>query len=268
MATTKTAARRAPRAAANPKLFEPMSIEAALRPTEVDIDVPAKTELTLDLANRDFARVFRVGRVSSFEDLRMLGYVPEGLDEGEAVEAVRADTAAALREARTLVQGGFQPNECSCHDASAAPVAGYREQVDQAYRTIRGTHHDHLIEVMQPHLKVSVTHRHPAVGLVRRRLERWLELRERWLIGIVALRDINIGDNATLHWPPITNALYARDINIGSAGHLKFQGGSVKVRCHAVNGPTPIKKLTAGLVVGNHRMAKLTASAAALEVRS
>ena len=96
---------------------------------------------------------------------------------------------------------------------------------------------DHLIDLLQPLYRQSLDADDPAVLHTLHHARAWLSRPSRYLIGLIALNDITIADNATLHMTPAVQALYANDINIGSNGRLRFASGGVHVRCRTLNGP-------------------------------
>jgi hypothetical protein len=59
------------------------------------------------------------------------------------------------------------------------------------------------------------------------------------LVGLLALLNINVEDDATLSISN-TQSLWANDITIGGNGRLAFSGGYVKVTARSVSGPNPM----------------------------
>jgi hypothetical protein len=72
----------------------------------------------------------------------------------------------------------------------------------------------------------------------------WLTRPGPVVVGIAVLEDITIGDNAVLTATPSVLGFYARDIIIGKEGRLRFTGGSVKVRCKTLSGPSLLARIS------------------------
>ena len=207
-------------------LPKPLPVEEALQPAQLDINVPEGRSLTVGPFARQHAEGFRLAEVTTFADLQRLGFIYREITEDEIVGAIRKDDRL-YRESVLRVQTHGQPASCSCHpEQSRAASAITRSQV-----------HDHLIDLLQPLFREGLSATDPAVLHPYRHARNWLSRPARYLVGIYALNDINIGDDATLTMTPTVEALYAHNVNIGKNGRLRFTSGGVHVRCKTVNGP-------------------------------
>lgn len=96
---------------------------------------------------------------------------------------------------------------------------------------------DHWIELLQPHFRQTLTADNPAVVHPFAQIKLWIEARQINLIGLYGLRDIEIGDDATLTMTPTVRLLFARNISIGGNGRLAFESGFVRATCEELHGP-------------------------------
>ena len=206
------------------KLPDVVSVEEALRRPSLRIRVADGKEMTVGPFNSE-PKGFRLVEIARFEDLHRLGFVSEQVSEDSAIQALRADERAFGAAVRRGA-GTSAPCSCSATEGSRAP------------RILRRRFQENLIELLQPLYRQSLTPDDPAVVHPFRRLQAWLDRPSKYIVGLYALEDIDIGKRATLTMTPTVRALYAGNITIGDSGRLRFLSGNVHVRCATVNGPT------------------------------
>jgi hypothetical protein len=112
---------------------------------------------------------------------------------------------------------------------------------------VRRQFQNHLIDLLQPLVSETLTSTHPMVMHTYKHVKHWLTRPDRDFIGLFALRDISIGDYATLTATPTVRALYANNITIGNEGRLRFTSGAIKVRCSTLTGPPGTRTFLPGL---------------------
>lgn len=216
------------------ELPEPLTIEEVLGSCSMDIHVPEGRTMTLGPFESPYSEAFRLGEVTSFEDLHRLGFIHEGITEEEITNAIRADERVFRESLRRQRMGGESTSSCSCEDPGARhPAEITRRQVQ-----------DHLIDLLQPLFQDSIRPDDPVVVHSFRHARTWMARPSRFIVGIYALNDIDIGDAATLTMTPTVQALYANDITIGRKGRLRFTSGGVHVRCRTLNGPSLFSDVT------------------------
>lgn len=218
----------------------PVSASEALKPADISIEVPARASETFGPFERKYARGFRIAALTSFRDLQLLGLVHRELREEHAIQAVRADEREC-RDARVRSaprHHGDESGSCSC--TTAVPRIGNASRRD---------FQNHLIELLEPMIGGVLTAIHPVVIHTFHHVSAWARRPSQYLLGLVALENITIGDHATLTGSPTVSALYANNITIGVEGRLSFASGAVKVRCKELTGPpSPVSRLAlAGL---------------------
>lgn len=194
---------------------EVVDVHSALEPAGVGIDVPDGVERTLGPSDKSGGRLFRWARVESFEDLKLLGLLPDELDAERSVEAVREDSWLAIDSAG--FQMGCQP-----------PTGQIRGRLNT---------HTHLIEMMREVIPYEIHPSHPIVLKVHSVVTRFVNDRL-GVVGVASLRDITIGSRATLKLSPSVTVLSANDITIGDEGRMRFLGKSIVVRANTLNGPS------------------------------
>jgi hypothetical protein len=212
-------------------LPSPVSASEALKAADINVDVPNGASEKLGPFEGKWAQAFRVAEIKSFRDLQQLGFVHRELREEHAVQAIRADERA-FREASlpsvSRAQRARPSQGCSCAEVSreAAFVAPTRKRFQ-----------NNLIDVLESVVGGVLRVDHPLVSHSYYHVRTWLERGGRYAVGVIALQDITIGQNATLTVTPAVSGLYARDITLGDQGRLSLTGGGIKVRCREVTGP-------------------------------
>lgn len=206
------------------ELPEPVTAAEAIRESDMELRVRDGTEVVIGPFERQYARAFRIARVESFKDLQTLGLLHRELREDSVTQAYRNDERAF----RDATLGGVRrthvvSDSCGCGRSASSE------------RPARRRFQNHLIDVLQSSITETLRPDHPAIIHTYKHVKSWLSVGPH-LVGIIALSDIVIGDNATLTNTPTVKALFARDISIGKEGRLRFLSGSVKVRCRNLNG--------------------------------
>ncbi len=201
----------------------PVSATVALKAATLDIEVPDGTVETIGPFETRYSDAFRIAEVKSFSDLQTLGFVHRDVREETAVQAVRADDRAFRAALAEHAVG------CTCEGRASGQGALARRHFQ-----------DHLLDELQSVFPSALAPDDSAVLHTYYHVKAWVTRPSRYLVGLVALRDISIGDRATLIATPAVRGLYANNISIGREGHLRFTSGAVKVTCKVLNGaPRP-----------------------------
>ncbi|RYZ81475.1 MAG: hypothetical protein EOP04_23915 [Proteobacteria bacterium] len=221
------------------KLPSPVSASEVLKGTAISIEVPNEASEKIGPFERRYSEGFRIAQVSSIRDLQVLGFVHADLREEEAIQAIRADERLyndwQIRNSQHAYKKCIEPleNHCSCHSQQNEATVLSRRHVQ-----------NNLIDVLQPLVADTLTTVHPIVQHSYYHIRRLITRRTALLyVGIFLLEDITIGDHAVLTTTPTVGGLYARNINIGKEGRLRFTGGNVKVRCKELNGPSRFSEI-------------------------
>jgi len=210
------------------ELPKPISASEAVKSSGVEIRVPDGTSLTIGPFERQYAEFFRIARVEAFSDLHTLGFIPREFREEQVVQAFRSDERA-FREAtlgrpRALASRTSSDCKCGGHSGAVAPARRHFQ--------------NNLIDLLQPAVRQTLTLDHPLITHTYRHTRLFLSRRIS-LVGMYSIDDVYIGDHATLTNSPTVQVFFARNIEIGKEGRLRFLGGAVKVRCKQVSGPVP-----------------------------
>lgn len=201
---------------------QPISVEEALRGDGIAIEVPEGEALVVGFFSDAYPEAYRVAQVRGFEELQALGLIPNGVTERDVTEAVTADDLLFQEvQARVLGMPGAARRE-------AAPVLGGTLS--------RRRTQTHLSQALATSLgragrgsSVDVIH---AYGHLRR----WIDRVGPILIGVELANNIVVNAGALLVMSPTVQLLNADVITIKSAGTLRFDAGSVHVRCATLNG--------------------------------
>lgn len=217
------------------ELPKPVPASEALKGASISIEVPNGAVDTFGPFERKYAEGFRIAKISSFKDLQMLGFVHADVREEHVVQAIRADERTyrdllvRARQSPIRRAGESQEARCTCGSPHNEENVLPRRHVQ-----------NHLIDVLQPLVGDTLTSIHPLVIHTYHNAKNWLTRPAPVLVGIFLLEDITIGDHAVLTATPSVRGLYARNITIGKEGRLCFTGGSVKVRCNMLSGPSSL----------------------------
>jgi len=210
------------------ELPKPISASEAVKSSGTEIRVPDGASLTIGPFERQYAELFRIARIESFSDLHTLGFLPREFREEQVVQAFRSDERA-FREAKSgqpRASVSRMTSDCRCGEHSGAPVL------------VRRDFQNHLIDLLQPAVRQTLTADHPLITHTYRHTRLFLSKRIS-LVGMYSIDDVYIGDHATLTNTATVQVFFARNIEIGKEGRLRFLGGAVKVRCKQVSGPAP-----------------------------
>ncbi len=205
-----------------PDFPQPIPVDDALRPNDIQIDVPPGEILTIGPFEQRYTDAFRIAEVQSFEGLQALGLVPQGISEQDATDALTADD----REFRQRRRDVGEPTTCSCQDPHAV----------QARPVSRSRIQPHLTEALSSPYRRLAALDDPGVIQVYGHLSRWFDKPARYLVGVVRADNIIIGYDAVLVMSPTVSLVDVNLIDIGAGGRLRFQGSSVNVRCETLNG--------------------------------
>jgi len=215
------------------QLPKPVPASAALEGASISIEIPNGGVEFLGPFEQKYAEGFRIAEISSFKDLQLLGLLHGDLREEQVVQAIRADERT-YRD--LLVRTGQSPYRRASKSHEARCTCG--SQHTEANVLSRRHVQNNLIDVLQPLVGDTLASVHPLVIHTYHHAKNWLTGPSPVLVGISVLEDITIGDNAVLTATPSVLGLYARNIIIGKEGRLRFTGGSVKVRCRTLSGPS------------------------------
>jgi hypothetical protein len=215
------------------------SVEEALRAQREDLHVEPDTEIVLGPENEQLSAARKVVEVRTFADLQLLGYIPESLEEGRVAEALARDDEHARELAREYVLRGRSP--CSCGDGDdARQEAPLKHSYGRAYRdTYIGIQKSHAPNLARYMSDASGSSYQPG-DLQVARVRGWDTALKR--VGppvmhfIWALKDVEIGKNATLTLGAGENGLYCGELRIHVGGRLVVNGSGVKIRCLAARG--------------------------------
>lgn len=194
------------------------------------IVVPDDHEIVLSPDDRQFTRSFARVRLSTYEDLQLLGFVPRHLSEEKVRRAISADDAEVYQMAGRMVSAA--PScDCSGH-ALSAQASARMSPVRSTYNRLRKHHQPALAAVLADHYGAQVAWDEPVSAVVRN----WASaVRTGPIIHIALLDDITINKNATLTVAAPAKSLLARNIWIERTGRLVQQGSYLKVWANSIN---------------------------------
>jgi hypothetical protein len=202
-------------------------VDEALSHERIDITVPARTSVSVGPFEAHYSEAFHLAKVTEYADLHRHGFIRQEVAEDRLTRAIRDDD----RLFRELVQRQ-PPGEasCTCEEPKGqvrAPM--HRRQVQ-----------NHLIDLLQPLHRHSLTAADLLVSHTYGQGKAWLEKSSsHYLVGLVSVNDITIGDGAFLTMTPTVWFLHANEITIGKNAHLVFASGEIHARCKVLNGPSP-----------------------------
>ena len=197
----------------------PVSVDEALRGSGTAIEVPDGQNVAVGLFSATHPDLFRIAKVAAFEELQGLELIPRGVSEKDAVDAVTADDLT-FRDARNT--GGPVRGD-ACTDCSDSVP---RRRMFQA----------NLRALLPPPTSRIAVRSDLELRGVHHSIQRWIDRSSDLLIGVVRPADISIGAGATVAMAPTVEVLHTGVIQISASGVLRFEAGSVSVRCDELRG--------------------------------
>ncbi|MDH5823585.1 hypothetical protein QFW77_11365 [Luteimonas sp. RD2P54] len=220
---------------------EPVSVDQALKQRREDLTIKDKGEVLVG-PEGEYARFFQRVRVSSFKDLQRMSFVPEGLDEKKAMDAIARDNDAAFEAALRAPDEGDPDCGCDCdgrHDAEtpASRPAGRAaiSPLRARYSRLRRNFHPQLARALTEVYRRDVQWDHMVATHVHRWIDRLVVAKE-FDLGSILFRDIVVGKNSTFNVAASTQILWANDIRIHVGGKIRTLGSYMKVKCASIQG--------------------------------
>jgi hypothetical protein len=157
--------------------------------------VPARADVLFSPDEREYEDYFARVSVSTFDDLKTLGFVPSGIAEEKVRRVAASDDEETYRLAHTRVANAAgQSHDCDCQtSARNGSGGGLRQQYDG----LRKANNPALARVLSDHLQAKVEWDSPIAGIVREWV-RYTEVAKSSAIGIALMNDITIDRGAIL----------------------------------------------------------------------
>jgi hypothetical protein len=208
----------------------------ALRRELKTLQVAAGADVMFSPHDREFADYFGRVAVKTFDDLKVLGFVPRGLAEDKVRSAIAADEEEAYKVALTRTADAPAPHrDCDCQGSPAAnATGGTSSSLRQRYVSARKAFNPTLARVLAQHLQTRVEWDSPTASIVRNWVS-YIDRPQQSAISIALLSDITIDRGATLRVDRSTKALFAGTIYIHRTGQLIYDGGYLKIWASAIS---------------------------------
>jgi hypothetical protein len=207
----------------------PISVEEAMRASEIVIEVPANQTFTVGIHSEQYPDAYCIANVRSFDDLHTLGLVPRGISE----EASRSAIAEDDREFQVRARD-FQLRQSTTRTTSDCPCRGDHSQ---SMPISRRKTQPNLAALLPERFRGTGGEPSPGVLHIYQHLRRWFDKPSLYLVGLVRSQAIVIQANSVLVMDSSVSLVQASFINISSGGRLKLLAGMVNVRCDSLNGP-------------------------------
>jgi hypothetical protein len=198
-----------------------VSVEEALHSRGVSIVVPERENHSVGLLGDSFHDAYRIADISRFEELQLLGLVPQELTEQQAADVLAADEREFRDRRNAVVE-----RECSCNG---------QENGAQGRHMKRS--HANLAEVLGNSRGRPVQADGLDVANVYRHLSRWINRKSNLAIGIARADEMQIA--GTLDFSETVHHIVTETIDIWPSGTLRLRGGYVQVVCEELNGVAP-----------------------------
>lgn len=211
---------------------EDVSVAQALKRPGGDLRVKEKSEITIG-PDADGAEWFHRIRIESFQDLQRMSFVPEGLDERRAMEAVARDNEAAFEMASRSSASDEAP--CGCDGERADAPSREVSPLRARYARLRSSLNPQLARALSEVYRREVQWDDPIAIHAYRWIDRWV-VDKGFSLGAFVLRDIVVAKNSTLNIAPQTQIVLANDIRIHTGGKIRTLGSYMKIRCASIQG--------------------------------
>jgi hypothetical protein len=217
--------------ARDPTAAKVISPREALARELKPLAVAAGADVVFSPYEREYEDYFARVSVSTFDDLKTLGFVPSGIAEEKVRRAIATDDEETYKLAHTRVANApAQSHECECQTAARN---GSGSPLRQQYEGLRKAHNPALARVLSDHLQTKVDWDSPIASIVRGWV-RYTEVAKASVIGIAIVNDITIDRGAILRVDQSSKALYAGTIWIHATGRLVYDGGYLKIWARAI----------------------------------
>lgn len=194
------------------------------------IEVPENQTFVFSPANHDYASCFARVRLRSYEDLRILGFIPRKLAEEKIRQAIAADDAEAFDLAGKMLRdsGG----DCGCMEKGARESTKQASPIRPKYNSIRKRHNPALARLVGDHYGVQMAWDEPLVAILRHSL---LALAIGPEILTAVSGDIIIHRNATFAVSRASRLVMARNIWINKSGQFVSQSSYLRIWANSIN---------------------------------
>lgn len=218
-------------------VHKPVSVDQVLKQRREDLVIKEKGEITIG-PDGDYAHCFQRVRVASFKDLQRMSFIPEGLDEKKAMDAIARDNEAAFEAALRTPAG--DDGECGCEggaeETASRPVRhGAITPLRARYSRLRRSFNPQLARVLSETYRRDVQWDHAITTHVYRWIDRLVVAKE-FDLGSILFRDIVVHKNSTLNVAPSTQILWANGIRIHVGGKIRALGSYMKIKCASIEG--------------------------------
>jgi hypothetical protein len=138
------------------------SASEALRGEQENLVVEENQTVAFSPANRDVAHHFVRVRLTGFEDLQTIGFVPRRLSEDAARRAILADNDETYK----LAASQMASSQTSCRCERSDRHANFKTQLRDVYTRIRRFNNPALARVLSDHYETHIPFHDPFPALV------------------------------------------------------------------------------------------------------
>lgn len=203
--------------------------EAVMR-ERIDIEVPENSEIVLSPSNPEFKPHFARVVLRTYDDLRILGFIPRGLADDKVRQAIAEDDAEVYDLACKMIR--HSPNTCSCSGETIHAPASHGNPIRGIYNGFRKRHNPSLARLLSDHYGSPIAWD----GTIPVTVRKWatsIYLKPEILL--ILSGDIKINKNSTLSLSSNSKLLLAWNIWIHSTGKLISNGSYIKIWANSIN---------------------------------
>jgi hypothetical protein len=215
------------------------TVETFLNARREELVVPDGANVLVDPRDEQYQRYVHNVRITGYNDLQALRFVPEHLRETEVRVAIAADDRATLEVARQSFGTPSRP----CGHRSGGVPSGEEQgtttgvSLRSTYARLRPSYHPNLADLVSSaggspshfsDLDVAVIHKRIMTLLPKSGIE---------TMSVLGLcMNVVIGKNSTLTLGPSVKGLHGHDLKIHVGGKLIVKGAGVKLVFHSAQG--------------------------------
>ena len=207
------------------------SIEEALNRDITSLEVPKGQEILLSPFNKEHHKYFARVNINTYQDKQNLGFIPKGLAEESARDAIAKDNDETFRAVSRMAEGQT-PAKCSCRSHENEYRTAFGTALKHTYNDIRAHYHPVLSKLLSEHYRHPIPWDSPVPRLVRFWTEATTVNGHEY---ISLFKDVVINEGATLSLDKNTLTLFAGNISIHRTGRLVCGSGFLKIWAHSVN---------------------------------
>ena len=206
------------------------TVKEVLERTTEDLVVRDGQTVEFTPDKREYEHYFAQVKLTAFEDLQLLGFVPRGLAEEKVRQAIQSDDEQAHRLAITTIAA--PTHNCGCKSSHQDSQSRFVS----AYKQAQKSNNPALARLLSDHYQIKLPFHDPLPVLVKKWVAYFDEKRRFDSPLLVSLlMDVTISRNAVLATHRSLKSFLARNIWIHRSGQLLQRGSYMRIWANKIS---------------------------------